>query len=54
MPTKLYNARPAWLDHAHKTLDSAVANAYGWAEYAADMPDEEILRRLLRLNLERS
>ena len=23
--TNLYNARPAWLDHAHKTLDAAVA-----------------------------
>ncbi len=52
--TNLYNARPAWLDHARKTLDSSVANAYGWAEYTAEMPDEEILRRLLRLNLERS
>jgi hypothetical protein len=52
--TKLYNARPAWLDTAHKTLDEAVAAAYGWADYAFDMPDEEILKRLLALNLERS
>ena len=52
--TKLYNARPAWLDAAHKTLDAAVAQAYGWADYTADMPDEEILKRLLALNLERS
>ena len=51
--TNLYNARPAWLDNAHKTLDAAVARAYGWAEYTVEMPDEEILRRLLRLNLER-
>ncbi len=49
--TNLYNARPAWLDNAHKTLDAAVANAYGWNDYTPDMPDEEILRRLLVLNL---
>lgn len=28
--TNLYNARPAWLDHAHRALDEAVADAYGW------------------------
>ena len=50
--TKLYNARPAWLDAAHKALDEAVAAAYGWTDYTADMPDEEILKRLLALNLE--
>lgn len=52
--TNLYNARPAWLDNAHKTLDAAVAAAYGWADYTPDMPEEEILRRLLALNLARS
>ena len=52
--TNLYNARPAWLAYAHKTLDAAVATAYGWADYTPDMPDEEILRRLLALNLERT
>ncbi len=52
--TNLYNARPAWLDHAHKQLDAAVAAAYGWTDYTPDMPDEEILRRLLALNLQRS
>ncbi len=52
--TNLYNARPAWLDMAHKELDAAVAEAYGWADYTPEMPDEEILRRLLALNLERS
>ena len=52
--TNLYNARPAWLDLAHKELDAAVAEAYGWADYTPEMPDEEILRRLLALNLERS
>ena len=52
--TKLYNQRPAWLDAAHKTLDLAVAAAYGWADYTAEMPEEEILKRLLALNLERA
>ncbi|WP_372826449.1 class I SAM-dependent DNA methyltransferase [Polaromonas sp.] len=52
--TKLYNQRPAWLDAAHKALDSAVAAAYGWADYTPDMPDEEILKRLLALNLQRA
>jgi len=52
--TNLYNACPAWLDHIHKELDAAVAAAYGWDDYTADMPDEEILARLFRLNQERS
>ena len=52
--TKLYNQRPAWLDAAHKALDLAVAQAYGWSDYSTDMSDEEILKRLLALNLERS
>jgi type II restriction/modification system DNA methylase subunit YeeA len=45
--TNLYNERPAWLDHAHKALDAAVAAAYGWP---ADLPDDEVLARLLALN----
>ena len=52
--TKLYNERPAWLAQAHETLDAAVAAAYGWADYTPQMPDEEILRRLLALNRERA
>jgi len=52
--TNLYNARPAWLDLAHKELDKAVAAAYGWADYSPEMPDDEILRRLLALNLART
>lgn len=55
--TRLYNQRPAWLDAAHKALDAAVAAvaaAYGWTDYRADMPDEEILKRLLALNLQRA
>ena len=51
--TNLYNQRPAWLAQAHATLDTAVAAAYGWAE-GADLPDDEILRRLLALNRERA
>ncbi len=49
--TNLYNERPAWLAHAHATLDAAVAAAYGWP---ADLSDDEILSRLLALNLERA
>jgi len=49
--TNLYNERPAWLDLAHKKLDAAVASAYGWP---ADLTDEQILERLLALNLERA
>jgi type II restriction/modification system DNA methylase subunit YeeA len=52
--TNLYNARPAWLDMAHKNLDKAVAAAYGWEDYTPDISDEVILHRLLALNLERS
>lgn len=52
--TNLYNTRPAWLDLAHKELDKAVAAAYGWADYSPEMPDDEILRRLLALNLART
>ena len=50
--TKLYNQRPAWLDSAQKSLDAAVAVAYGWADYTHEMPDDEILRRLLARNLQ--
>jgi hypothetical protein len=49
--TNLYNARPAWLDNAHRRLDTAVFAAYGWP---ADLGDDEVLGRLLALNLERS
>ncbi|MBI5934114.1 MAG: class I SAM-dependent DNA methyltransferase [Chloroflexi bacterium] len=48
--TNLYNQRPTWLDLAHKRLDEAVFTAYGWQ---SDLSDEEILERLLKLNLER-
>lgn len=52
--THLYNQRPAWLAQAHAALDAAVAAAYGWADYTAAMPDEEILARLLALNRARA
>ncbi len=52
--TNLYNARPAWLDNAHKTLDKTVAAAYSWNDYTPEMPDETILSRLLALNRERA
>jgi len=49
--TTLYNIRPDWLDEAHQQLDEAVCDAYGWPR---DLSDDEILARLLALNLERS
>lgn len=49
--TNLYNQRPTWLDLAHQKLDRAVFDAYGWPY---DLSDEEILARLLALNLERA
>jgi hypothetical protein len=41
------------LDALHRALDCAVCDAYGW-EHAVLDDDEEILRRLLALNLERA
>jgi hypothetical protein len=52
--TNLYNQRPAWLAQAHDALDAAVAAAYGWADWTSAMADDEILRRLLALNLTRA
>jgi hypothetical protein len=52
--TNLYNARPAWLAGAHEALDAAVATAYGWQDYTPAMLDDEVLRRLLALNLSRA
>ena len=49
--TNLYNQRPTWLDLAHKKLDAAVFAAYGWDP---GMSDEDILAKLLALNLERA
>lgn len=52
--TNLYNLRPTWLALAHETLDKAVAAAYGWSDYTPQWTEEEILRRLLALNQQRS
>jgi hypothetical protein len=58
--TNLYNQRPTWLDLAHRKLDEAVLDAYGWprdpsAPSAGQaLSDEDILARLLALNLERA
>ena len=54
--TNLYNARPAWLDHAHRALDEAVADAYGWGDdcRAGTLTDDEILARLFALNQARA
>ena len=51
----LYNQRGkpegAWLNTLHRTLDEAVAAAYGWP---ATISDDDILMRLLTLNRERA
>jgi restriction-modification enzyme MmeI-like protein len=47
--TNLYNERPAWLTHAHAKLDAAVAAAY---RFDVDLTDEQILEKLLALNIE--
>ena len=49
--TNLYNERPTWLDLAHRKLDAAVFSAYGWDPAISD---EQLLERLLELNLARS
>ena len=50
--TNLYNEyeRHTWLVNVHERLEAAVADAYGWD---ADLSDEQVLERLLALNLER-
>ena len=50
--TNLYNEyeRHTWLVNVHERLDAAVAATYGWP---ADLSDEQVLERLLALNLER-
>ena len=52
--TGLYNQRGtpegAWLDALHRTLDEAVAAAYGWP---ANLSDNDLLMQLLALNLHR-
>ena len=57
--TNLYNQGPTWLELAHRKLDEAVFDAYGWprdpsAGSGQALSDEDILARLLALNLERA
>jgi len=56
--TNLYNAMPEWLDNAHAKLNEAVFAAYaattGDARWTPGMSDEEILEKLLALNLQRA
>jgi type II restriction/modification system DNA methylase subunit YeeA len=49
--TNLYNQRPTWLTLAHEKLDRAVFAAYAWPY---PLSEEDILERLLALNLERA
>jgi type II restriction/modification system DNA methylase subunit YeeA len=49
--TTLYNERPVWLENAHRAVDEAVAEAYGWP---VDLTDDAILTKLLALNLARA
>lgn len=49
--TNLYNSRPEWLAIAHRKLDDAVLDAYGWKH---DLSDDEILALLLELNQARA
>jgi type II restriction/modification system DNA methylase subunit YeeA len=49
--TELYNLRPSWLVNLHERLDRAVYAAYGWPY---PLGDDEILSRLVRLNLDRA
>jgi len=48
--TNLYNQNPTWLQDAHRKLDRAVLDAYGWP---ARLSNQEILARLLALNVQR-
>jgi len=45
-----HNDRHTRLDLDHRTLDAAVCAANGWP---TDMPDDQILEKLLSLNAER-
>lgn len=49
--TNLHNTHPTWLELAQKKLYQAVFAAYGWK---SDLTDEEILEKLLSLNLQRA
>ena len=44
--TNLDNARPAWLDNAHRALNGAAAEAYDWGDdgRAGLLTEDEILK----------
>jgi hypothetical protein len=46
----LYTQDLQWLVEAHRSLDEAVAEAYGWP---ADISEEDALGKLLEINLAR-
>ncbi len=52
--TALYNRPPTWLADAHADLDQAVFACYGWEEDPDALPEQEMLERLLALNLART
>jgi hypothetical protein len=49
--TILYNDPPPWLLSCHRSLDAAVACAYGWD---VDIDDDGVLANFLVMNLDRS
>lgn len=49
--TNLYNQNPTWLTLAHEKLDKVVLAAY---QFENDMSNENILKRLLEINLTRA
>jgi hypothetical protein len=51
--TDLYNDSPPWLRLTHERLDEAVFAAYGWHERPHTLSDQNVLGRLLDLNLRR-
>ena len=51
--TNLYNARPAWLDNAHKALDAAVAAAYAETLNMRDAKIAELSRAFEASKVER-
>jgi len=49
--TRLYNEYPSWLEDAHRKVDDAVAEAYGWP---TSISNDEAVNSLLELNLARA
>jgi hypothetical protein len=53
MPFPLAGRAQAAIKTVANSTIGGCANAYGWTDYTPGMPDDEILRRLLALNLAR-